>query len=171
MFKLGSKVKFLDEVGDYVITQIVDANSFVVEDEHGFDRNCHASEIALFEENAFDKVEIETYENRGVKVNPFAKKQKKTINNPVIDLHIEYLLDSHGHMSNHQIVLYQLDVCKRELDKHIERGTTQLVIVHGVGKGKLKEEVRYLLNSYPDIEYMDEHYSDKGIGATKVFIK
>jgi len=74
-------------------------------------------------------------------------------------------------MANHEIVLFQLDNCKKQLDKHIERGTNQLVIVHGVGKGRLREEVRYLLNSYPNIEYMDEHWSDKGIGATKVFVK
>lgn len=84
---------------------------------------------------------------------------------------MENLLDSHGHMANHEIVLFQLNRCKREIDKHIEKGTTQLVIIHGVGMGRLKEEVRYLLNSYPNIEYMDEHYSDQGIGATKVFIK
>ena len=171
MFRIGSKVTFLDEVGLYTITKVLSSDSFVVEDEHGFDRNCHLNEISLFEETAFDGVEIETFENRNVKTNPFTKKGKKSINIPVIDLHIEHLMDSHKHMANHEIVLFQLDVCKRELDKHLERGTPQLVIVHGIGKGKLKEEVRYLLHSCPNIEYMDEHYSDKGIGATKVFIK
>ncbi len=171
MFKIASKVTFLDEVGLYTITKILSEDSFVVEDEHGFDRNCHISEISLFEENAFDGVEIETFENREVKVNPFAKKRKVEKKIPTIDLHMENLLDSHRHMANHEIVLFQLDRCKREIDKHIEKGTSQLVIIHGVGKGRLKEEVRYLLNSYPNIEYMDEHYSDNGIGATKVFIK
>jgi hypothetical protein len=171
MFNLSSKITFLDEVGIYTITKVLSEDSFVVEDEHGFDRNCHINEISLFEENAFDGVEIETYENRNVKTNPFSKSGKKTINIPVIDLHIEHLMDNHRHMANHEIVMFQLDVCQRELDRHIKKGTTQLVIIHGIGTGKLKEEVRYLLNSYPNFEFMDEHYTNKGIGATKVFIK
>lgn len=171
MFKIGNKVTFLDEVGLFTIIELLPNNQLLVEDEHGFDRKCHQDEVTIYQEKAFDGIEIETYENRNVKTNPFKKTSKKTVNIPVIDLHIENLLDSHRHMQNHEIVLFQLDVCKRELDKHIHRGTRQLVIIHGIGKGKLKEEVRYLLNSYPRIEYMDEHYSNQGIGATKVFIK
>jgi len=171
MYRVGDEVTLVDEVGVYkVLTAEVDGK-LIIEDEHGFDRKCTIEEVTLYKKNAFDNVEIDTFENRNVKVNPFSKKKKKAINNPVIDLHIEYLLNSHGHMNNHQIVLYQLDACRKELDKHIKAGTTQLVIIHGVGKGRLKEEVRYLLQSYPNIEYMDENYSQKGIGATKVFIK
>ena len=171
MFKPGNKVSFLDEVGDYVVIKQCNDGNYVVMDEHGFERSCNENDISLVNEKAFDGVEVETFENRYEKANPFAKKRKKTINIPVIDLHMEHLMDTHKHMANHEIVLFQLDVCKKQLDKHIEKGTTQLVIVHGVGKGKLKEEVRYLLNSYPEIEYMDEHFAEKGIGATKVFIK
>lgn len=171
MFRQGNQVMLLDEVGIYVVIEVKNDGTIVIEDEHGFDRSCLPQELSPYKENAFDHVEIETFENRNVKINPFAKERKKAINNPVIDLHMEYLMDSHGHMSNHEIVMFQLDVCRREIDKHMERGTTQLVIVHGVGKGKLKEEVRYLLQSYPNIEFMDEHYAEKGIGATKVFIK
>ena len=171
MFKIGNEVTFIDEVGIYKIIDILANNELLLEDEHGFDRKCHQDEITLYHEKAYDGIEIETYENRNIKSNPFKKNTKKPINIPVIDLHIENLLDSHKHMKNHEIVLFQLDFCKRELDKHINRGTRQLVIIHGIGKGRLKEEVRFLLNSYPSIEYMDEHYSQQGIGATKVFIK
>ncbi|MEN8839239.1 MAG: Smr/MutS family protein [Flavobacteriales bacterium] len=171
MFKINDKITFLDETGIYTVVEMLSNNEIRVEDEHGFDRICREREIVLFESSAFDGVEIETFENRNHRTNPFAKKRKKSIQVPIIDLHIEHLLDAHGHMANHEIVLFQLDCCKRELDKHIEKGTTQLVIIHGVGKGRLKEEVRYMLNSYPNIEYMDEHYSENGIGATKVFIK
>ena len=171
MYKKGSSITFLDEVGVYMIVEVLSQDSFVVEDEHGFDRKCHIDEISLFEETAFDGVEIETFENKDIRTNPFSKNRKKTINIPVIDLHIEHLMDNHKHMTNHEIVMFQLDVCQRELNKHVDKGTQQFVIVHGIGTGRLKEEVRFLLNSYPNYEFMDEHYTNKGIGATKVFLK
>ncbi|MEN8928638.1 MAG: Smr/MutS family protein [Flavobacteriales bacterium] len=171
MYQVNDEITFLDEVGVFKITEVVSDNIFVVEDEHGFDRKCSINEITLYKKNAFDGVEVETFENRNVRVNPFAKSKKKGFDVPVVDLHMENLMDSHTHMSNHQIVLYQLDVCRKHLDKHINNGTREFVIVHGVGNGKLKEEVRYLLDSYPSLSYMDEHYSARGMGATKVFIK
>lgn len=170
MYQVNDEVTFLDEVGIFKIIEVVSESIFVVEDEHGFDRKCSVNEITLYKKNAFDGVSIETFENREVKVNPFAKPSKKGFQMPVVDLHMEKLMDSHKHMANHEIVIFQLDVCKREIDKHINRGTREFVIVHGVGNGKLKEEVRYLLNSYPSLSYMDEHYSARGMGATKVFV-
>ena len=171
MLKIKDQVTLLDEIGIFTIIEKKNNGEFVIEDEHGFDQLRREEELVLYQASAFDHIEIETFENRYVKQNPFAKKRNKQAQIPVIDLHIENLLNAHGHMANHEIVLFQLDNCKKQLDKHIERGTNQLMIVHGVGKGRLREEVRYLLNSYPNIEYMDEHWSDKGIGATKVFVK
>ncbi|MDB4088144.1 Smr/MutS family protein [Flavobacteriales bacterium] len=171
MYQIKDEVTFLDEVGVYKIIEVLSSDIYIVEDEHGFDRKCSVNEITLYKKNAFDGVEIETFENRNIKVNPFANKNKKGIQVPIVDLHMEKLMNSHSHMSNHQIVLFQLDFCKREIDKHINKGTREFVIIHGVGNGKLKEEVRYLLHSYPALSYMDNHYSPKGMGATKVFIK
>lgn len=171
MYQVNDEVTFLDEVGVFKIIEIISENIFLVEDEHGFDRKCSSNEITLYKKNAFDGLEIETFENRNVKVNPFLQSKKREQYAPKIDLHMENLMDSHTHMSNHEIVLFQLDKCRKELDKHINNGTKEFVIVHGIGNGKLKEEVRYLLDSYPSLTYMDEHYSARGMGATKVFIK
>jgi hypothetical protein len=170
MYQVNDDVTFLDEVGIYKIIKVLSLDIFMVEDEHGFDRKCSVNEITLYKKNAFDGVEIETFENRDVRVNSFVNSKKKGFQMPVIDLHMENLMDTHNHMSNHQIVLFQLDICQRGIDKHINKGTREFVIVHGVGNGKQKEEVRYLLHSYPSLSYMDEHYSDRGMGATKVFI-
>lgn len=170
MYSKDDEVNFLDEVGVFKIIEVVSKDIFIVEDENGFDRKCSVNEITLYKKNAFDGVEINTFENREFKVNPFAKSTKKGFQVPVIDLHMEKLMDSHTHMSNHEIVLFQLDVCKSGIDRHINKGTREFVIVHGIGNGKLKEEVRYLLQSYPSLNFMDEHYSARGMGATKVFI-
>ena len=171
MYKINDKVTFLDETGIYTLIELLPNNEIKVEDEHGFDRICREKDIVLFESSTFNGIEIETFENRDVRVNPFAKKRKREKNIPTINLHIENLLDSHGHMANHEIVLFQIDYCRKQIDKHMERGTTQLLIIHGVGKGRLKDEVQYLLNSYPNIEYMDESYSNMSLGATKVYLK
>ena len=73
-------------------------------------------------------------------------------------------------MTNHEIVTFQIDHLNKELIAFIEKGIKELVIVHGIGKGKLKKEVRYFLQGLPyEIEYMDDHVG-YGVGATRVFV-
>ena len=73
MYQINDEVTFLDEVGVFKIIEVLSTDIFMVEDKHGFDRKCSINEITLYKKNAFDGVEIETFENREVKVNPFAK--------------------------------------------------------------------------------------------------
>ena len=83
MYKINDKVTFLDETGIYTLIELLPNNEIKVEDEHGFDRICREKDIVLFESSTFDGIEIETFENRDVRVNPFAKKRKREKNIPM----------------------------------------------------------------------------------------
>lgn len=88
-----------------------------------------------------------------------------------IDLHIEKLLDDYKGMSNAEIVQVQLDAAREKLDKCILSGAHRLVLIHGVGNGRLKTEIRKLLNSYYDIRFEDASFKKYGAGATLVYLK
>lgn len=87
-----------------------------------------------------------------------------------IDLHIENLIDSWKNLSNGEIVNIQLAAARKKLDWSILNGKHRLLIIHGVGNGTLKSEVRKLINSYPGIRCEDGSFGLYGVGATMVHL-
>jgi hypothetical protein len=105
--------------------------------------------------------------------------EKKSIphNNPAylidkeVDLHIEKLVDSYKGMSNHDMLQLQL----RHFQKHLEEAITnryhKVVFIHGVGNGRLKQEILNILAGYTkEVRYYDAEYKKYGLGATEVLI-
>lgn len=95
------------------------------------------------------------------------------INNPEyemeIDLHIEELIDHYGGMSNAEIIQVQLRHFQKALDKAINERYRTLTVIHGIGNGRLKQEVRNILKSM-NLRFHDGSYSKYGFGATEVVI-
>lgn len=88
-----------------------------------------------------------------------------------VDLHIEELLDDHRGMSNGEIIQIQLKHFQRKLDEAIAKHLIKITFIHGVGTGRLKEEILKLLKEYRNIEYRNAPYEKYGYGATEVIIK
>lgn len=87
-----------------------------------------------------------------------------------IDLHIERLQENYAHLSNAEIVHIQMTACEQAIDLAIRNGQISLTIIHGVGKGVLKEEIHHLLRSIPEVRYFISDWMPKyGLGATQVF--
>lgn len=110
------------------------------------------------------------YEEKQKKTNqPVSKPHQK--NNPglemEIDLHIEELMDNYSGMSNAEIVLVQLRHFHQALDKAINEHFRTLVVIHGVGNGRLKQEVRKAMQQ-ANLRYYDASYARYGFGATEV---
>ncbi len=95
-------------------------------------------------------------------------------NNPAfemeIDLHIEELMDNYSGMSNAEIIQIQLKQFQKALDKAINEHYRKLVVIHGVGNGRLKQEVRSILSSYNNLRVHDGAYSKYGFGATEIVL-
>lgn len=102
------------------------------------------------------------------------RSKQHAINNPAyemeINLHIEELLDNYKGMSNAEIILVQLKHFQSALDTSINEHYRKLVIIHGVGNGRLKQEVRTILSSYKNLQFHDASYSKYGFGATEILI-
>jgi dsDNA-specific endonuclease/ATPase MutS2 len=64
----------------------------------------------------------------------------------------------------------QLERFEKELQYCMSNGIKKLIVIHGVGNGKLKQEIISILKTIDDIEYYDASYKNYGYGATEVRI-
>jgi hypothetical protein len=86
----------------------------------------------------------------------------------VVDLHAEELTDNLRGMSNAQIIELQLRYFQKKLDEGLTGNTRKIVFIHGVGNGRLKQEIRKILSTYKNLRFQDASYSSYGFGATEV---
>jgi hypothetical protein len=89
-----------------------------------------------------------------------------------IDLHIEEILDSTSGMSNAEIVEAQLARFETALQTAVLSNTQKIVFIHGVGNGRLRQELRKRLDrNYSNLKYQDASFKEYGFGATMVYLK
>ena len=98
----------------------------------------------------------------------------KTIEPPKyeVDLHIEALVENHRGLSNAEIIKIQLDALQRYLHLAIVHRQSSMIVIHGLGKGKLKEEVHTILKQTPEVgRYKNEWSGRYGFGATEIYFR
>ncbi|MBI2722861.1 MAG: Smr/MutS family protein [Bacteroidetes bacterium] len=87
-----------------------------------------------------------------------------------VDLHIEELMKNTKGLSNYEMLNIQLERVERELDEAMAKNMKKIVFIHGVGNGRLKQEIVSILKSTKGVTYQDASYKDYGFGATQVNI-
>lgn len=99
--------------------------------------------------------------------------KKRGTQSHVFDLHIENLLSDYHTMSNAQKIMAQIVACEQAVMEAFHNQQASIIIVHGIGAGKLKEEVHRLLKSMKkQVRQFENKYSQKyGFGATEVFLR
>lgn len=89
-----------------------------------------------------------------------------------IDLHIEQLVPNTKGLSNAEIVKIQLDALRHYLQLAIVHRQERMIVIHGLGKGRLREEVHAILKQVPEISrYKNEWSGRYGFGATEVHFR
>lgn len=98
----------------------------------------------------------------------FSKNRQNKVNE--LDLHIEKLVPQHHTLVNSEILSIQIKAFQQALDLAIATQQSALILIHGIGKGTLKQEIHKLLNQTKEVSrYVNEFDSRYGYGATKVF--
>lgn len=87
-----------------------------------------------------------------------------------IDLHISALEPDYQHLKNHEILQIQLDYFEKTLEDAMIHQYQKLIYIHGIGNGTLKNELRRILRSYPDIQAKEAPFQSYGYGAIEVHI-
>ena len=89
-----------------------------------------------------------------------------------IDLHIEALIDNKRGLSNAEIVKLQLDTLRHYVQLAIVHRQERMVVIHGLGKGKLREEVHTVLKQIHEVSRFKNEWSGKyGFGATEIWFR
>jgi hypothetical protein len=88
-----------------------------------------------------------------------------------VDLHIEKLLPEWKHLNNFEILTIQLNTLEKYLDLAIAHHQHNLIVIHGVGTGKLKDEIHEILKARREVRSFINQYDPRyGYGATEIFL-
>jgi len=87
-----------------------------------------------------------------------------------IDLHISALEPDYKQLKNHEIIQVQLDYFEKTLEDAMIHQYNKLIYIHGIGNGTLKNELRKILKTYPDIHTKEAPFQTYGYGAIEVHI-
>ncbi|HMO62621.1 MAG TPA: Smr/MutS family protein [Ferruginibacter sp.] len=88
----------------------------------------------------------------------------------VVDLHIDKLTDSWKHMGNFEILSMQLKEFEKFYELAIAHYQPSLTIIHGVGTGKLRDEIHDILRTRKEVKsFVNQYEPAYGYGATQIY--
>jgi hypothetical protein len=120
-----------------------------------------------------DKFELSGLAAKGFKIYE-AKQARKHLDPPrsVIDLHMEKLTTDWKGMSNQEILDMQLKEFEKWYDNSIAHLQPSLIVIHGVGSGRLRDEIHDILKTRREVKTFINQYDPRfGYGATEIFFQ
>lgn len=120
-----------------------------------------------------EKIDLGNLAAKGYKIYDVSKiKQNLPPARSVIDLHIEKLTDAWEHLNNYEILSIQLNEFEKWYELAIAHKQPNLIVIHGVGKGKLKDEIHGILKTRKEVKtFINQYNSRFGYGATEIFFQ
>ncbi len=171
-FKIGDKVCFLNEKGMGVISAILGKKTVKVRIDEGFDLPFAVGQLLLVSANNSIEIPSASAVKQKSILSPISKSKPHQKDIEIeVDLHIDELLDTHSGMNNTQILHIQLRHVKKELENAISSRAKKITFIHGVGIGRLKQELCSILSNYDGLRFQDAPYSKYGQGATEVILR
>jgi dsDNA-specific endonuclease/ATPase MutS2 len=173
-FNVGEKVLFLKEKGEGKVIEILNSFQVKIEDSDGFFKIYNQADLVKIHGEidvedinppAKEEETIKSKSNYSIVKDNTDSKAKKYWE---LDLHIESLTDDYRGMSNFDIMKTQLQEFKRFFSKAKSNQIDKIVVIHGVGEGVLKNEIRNYLAQQEFIEFYDASYLEYGKGATEI---
>ena len=120
-----------------------------------------------------EKFDFGSLAARGVKIYN-AKEARKHLApaRTVVDLHIEKLTDDWKKMSNAEILGIQLKEFEKWFDLAVAHRQTQLIVIHGVGSGRLRDEIHDSLRLRKEVKsFVNQYHPSFGYGATEIYFQ
>ena len=118
-----------------------------------------------------EKVDLSKLGNAGYRVYDASMvKENLAPARTVVDLHIEKLTDSWKHLSNFEILTIQLKAFEKFYDLTVAHRQQSLTIIHGVGTGKLRDEIHDILKLKKEVKsFVNQYHPSYGYGATEIY--
>lgn len=120
-----------------------------------------------------DKVEMGRLAAKGYKIYDASKaRQHLEPARSVVDLHIEKLTDDWKHLSNYEILSLQLKAFEKYYHLSVVHHQPSLIVIHGVGEGKLRDEIHDILRLKKEVKsFVNQYHHNFGYGATEIFFQ
>ena len=118
-----------------------------------------------------EKVDLSKLGNAGYRIyDASLVKENLAPARTVVDLHIEKLTDSWKHLSNFEILTIQLKAFEKFFDLAVAHHQSSLTIIHGVGTGKLRDEIHDILKLKKEVKtFVNQYHPAYGYGATEIY--
>ena len=120
-----------------------------------------------------EKVDLGRLGNAGFRVYDAGRiKQNLESARTVVDLHIEKLTDSWKHLTNFEILTMQMKAFEKYYELAVTHYQSTLTIIHGVGVGKLRDEIHDILRLKKEVKSFVNQYNHLyGYGATEIYFE
>jgi hypothetical protein len=102
-------------------------------------------------------------------IKPLSKKPEAPVFDIEVDLHIEKLVTDHGSLSDFEMLTCQLRCASDRIDRGLRSDLLSITFIHGVGSGRLRDEVRKLAAEY-GLRCEEGDFRRYGAGATVVLM-
>lgn len=176
---VGDKVAYISETGGGVITKILDKGLVEIISDDGFFITVPSEKLIVENPEIQESLRNAEYPASGSldkaeePSSPrFTKSEtKRGADTYEINLHAEDLIKDFTGLTNSDIIVKQLNYFREQMENAFELNKRKITVIHGVGKGVLKQEVRYLLDGYEGVTYYDAPFKMYGYGATEVIIE
>ena len=90
----------------------------------------------------------------------------------VIDLHAEKLIDRPERLTPEEILALQLSTFEKYYELAVLHHQPTLVVIHGVGTGRLRDEIHEILHTKKEVKsFVNQYLPAYGYGATEVFFR
>jgi dsDNA-specific endonuclease/ATPase MutS2 len=140
-FRIGDKVEVIDEPLSGVVVS-VKGNRVTFADDDGFEHTYSAQALIKSEPVIIPPTVVPRPKITGP-VKPRPKNPPKSL--PVVDLHKEKISGLPPMLSPSEILVYQLQHLENFIATMKRRNVKKFVVIHGIGKGKLKAEAQKML--------------------------
>lgn len=164
-FQQNEEVSILNEAGIYRVLR-AEGTFLWLEDEHGFDRKVAVEFVVRRKQ-----INVQKVSNKDNSAVHSAKKAVKNERIPSIDLHHHELNLDERFLSKHEILTAQLDSFKQFCNRMIQLKTKRFRVVHGIGEGKLKMELRTLVQGKDGLSMHDDQVTRGKVGASLIEIQ
>ena len=161
-FDIGEKVAYLNTTGEGIVLE-VKGDEVLVEDENGFS-DWHPSRDLI----SRAPLEVGYVQSKDEPIRRPSSGPRIAPNKKVIDLHFEQLVDYPKNFTSGQKLDIQLKETRKAIDQCKIAGIKKLILIHGVGEGRLKEEIHTMLERLDKLQFFDASLAEYGRGATEV---